>query len=130
MKLRNLRASFAYFLWAETKVAILLEKDCRSGWLEGPNKVYIPFLACGDLSGYDSDRSYPLPTTKDGSQPYQSLDPVQPPIAPPYKKALEMKKAANTSTQWKIYQAFLLLVIFNIFHGFYLFPSFLICSAD
>ncbi|KAF8656675.1 hypothetical protein HU200_060537 [Digitaria exilis] len=38
--------------------------DCRSGWLEGPNKVYIPFLACGDLSGYDSDRSYPLPSTE------------------------------------------------------------------
>uniref|UniRef100_A0A0E0LFE4 Putative tRNA (cytidine(32)/guanosine(34)-2'-O)-methyltransferase n=1 Tax=Oryza punctata TaxID=4537 RepID=A0A0E0LFE4_ORYPU len=64
--------------------------DCRSGWLEGPNKVYIPFLACGDLSGYDSDRSYPLPCTESGS--YQSLDPVQPPIAPPYKTALEMKK--------------------------------------
>ncbi|TVU07696.1 hypothetical protein EJB05_41061 [Eragrostis curvula] len=67
--------------------------DCRSGWLEGPNKVYIPFLACGDLSGYDSDRSYPLPSTEGGS--YRSLDPVQPPIAPPYKTALEMKKASS-----------------------------------
>ncbi|MQL93137.1 hypothetical protein Taro_025778 [Colocasia esculenta] len=67
--------------------------DCGSGWLEGPNKVYIPFLACGDLSGYDSDRSYPLPTTAEGAS-YQSLEPVQPPIAPPYKTALELKKAA------------------------------------
>ena len=67
--------------------------DCRSGWLEGPNKVYIPFLACGDLSGYDSDRSYPLPSTEGGS--YRSLDPIQPPIAPPYKTALEMKKASS-----------------------------------
>lgn len=67
--------------------------DCSSGWLEGPNKVYIPFLACGDLSGYDSDRSYPLPKVAEGT--YQSLDPVQPPIAPPYKRALEMKKAAS-----------------------------------
>lgn len=66
--------------------------DCRSGWLEGVNKVYIPFLACGDLSGYDSDRSYPLPKSGDGTY-YQSLDPVQPPIAPPYKRALEIKKA-------------------------------------
>ncbi|XP_078181867.1 S-adenosyl-L-methionine-dependent methyltransferases superfamily protein isoform X1 [Carex rostrata] len=73
--------------------------DCRSGWLEGANKVYIPFLACGDLSGYDSDRSYPLPSMQGGSHSYKSLDPVQPPIAPPYKKALEMKKAASTSTQ-------------------------------
>jgi tRNA (cytidine32/guanosine34-2'-O)-methyltransferase len=62
--------------------------------LEGPNKVYIPFLACGDLSGYDSDRSYPLPSTEGGGS-YQSLDPVQPPIAPPYKTALEMKKASS-----------------------------------
>ncbi|XVE97040.1 hypothetical protein REPUB_Repub02eG0276300 [Reevesia pubescens] len=67
--------------------------DCSSGWLEGPNKVYIPFLACGDLCGYDSDRSYPLPKVADGT--YQSLDPVQPPIAPPYKRALEMKKASS-----------------------------------
>ncbi|KAG0489883.1 hypothetical protein HPP92_006746 [Vanilla planifolia] len=67
--------------------------DCSSAWLEGPNKVYIPFLACGDLSGYDSDRSYPLPKQANGS--YRSLDPVQPPIAPPYKTALEMKKAST-----------------------------------
>jgi len=26
---------------------------------------------------------------------YQSLDPVQPPTAPPYKRALEMKKASS-----------------------------------
>ena len=71
--------------------------DCSSGWLEGPNKVYIPFLACGDLSGYDSDRSYPLPKVADGT--YKSLDPVQPPIAPPYKRALELKKASSHGIQ-------------------------------
>lgn len=71
--------------------------DCSSGWLEGPNKVYIPFLACGDLNGYDSDRSYPLPKAADGT--YQCLDPVQPPIAPPYKRALEMKKAISHGIQ-------------------------------
>ncbi|WZZ23370.1 hypothetical protein YC2023_124757 [Brassica napus] len=70
--------------------------DCSSGWLEGPNKVYIPFLACGDLTGYDSDRSYPHPKEADGSS-YQSMDPVQPPIAPPYKRALELKKASAQS---------------------------------
>ncbi|KAG4971483.1 hypothetical protein JHK85_037904 [Glycine max] len=69
------------------------DTDCCSGWLEGPNKVYIPFLGCGDLSGYDSDRSYPLPKVAGGT--YQSLDPVQPPIAPPYKRALELKKASS-----------------------------------
>ncbi|KAK6943531.1 Ribosomal RNA methyltransferase, FtsJ domain [Dillenia turbinata] len=67
--------------------------DCSSDWLEGPNKVYIPFLACGDLRGYDSNCSYPLPTVAEGSS-FRSLDPVQPPIAPPYKRALELKKAS------------------------------------
>ena len=61
--------------------------DYSSGWLEGPNKVYIPFLACGDLSGYDSDRSYPLPIVAGGT--YQSLDPVQPPIALPIRELLK-----------------------------------------
>ena len=28
--------------------------------LEGPNRVIVPFLACGDLSAYDSDKTYPL----------------------------------------------------------------------
>lgn len=28
--------------------------------LEGPNRVIVPFVACGDLSAYDSDKSYPL----------------------------------------------------------------------
>ena len=46
-----------------------------------------PFIACGDLSAFDSDATYQLP--KDSV----SLDPVQPPTAPPYKRALEMRKA-------------------------------------
>ena len=28
--------------------------------LEGVNRVIVPFLACGDLSAYDSDKTYPL----------------------------------------------------------------------
>lgn len=48
-----------------------------------------PFIACGDLSAFDSDASYQLP--KD----YVSLDPVQPPIAPPYKRAIEMRAAQS-----------------------------------
>lgn len=45
-----------------------------------------PFIACGDLSAFDSDASYQLP------EDYVSLDPVQPPTAPPYKRALELRK--------------------------------------
>ncbi|TLD28755.1 hypothetical protein PspLS_03760 [Pyricularia sp. CBS 133598] len=48
-----------------------------------------PFIACGDLSSYDSDASYQLPEN------HVSLDPVQPPTAPPYKRALEMRKLAG-----------------------------------
>jgi tRNA (cytidine32/guanosine34-2'-O)-methyltransferase len=48
-----------------------------------------PFLACGDLSAYDADATYHLPDDR------QSLDPIQPPTAPPYKRALEMRQAAG-----------------------------------
>ncbi|KAL7811491.1 FtsJ domain-containing protein [Trichoderma aethiopicum] len=58
----------------------MLEEDKENGarWIA-------PFIACGDLSAFDSDASYQLP------EDYVSLDPVQPPIAPPYKRALEMR---------------------------------------
>ncbi|KAL6866614.1 FtsJ domain-containing protein [Trichoderma novae-zelandiae] len=54
------------------------DKDNGTRWIA-------PFIACGDLSAFDSDASYQLP------EDYVSLDPVQPPIAPPYKRALEMR---------------------------------------
>lgn len=48
---------------------------------------WIPsFIACGDLSAWDSDASYTLPPD------YVNLDPVQPPTAPPYRQALELRK--------------------------------------
>ena len=45
-----------------------------------------PFLACGDLSAFDADASHKLP------EGHISLDPIQPPTAPPYRKALEERK--------------------------------------
>ncbi|MCJ1356635.1 MAG: hypothetical protein MMC33_006630 [Icmadophila ericetorum] len=45
-----------------------------------------PFVACGDLSAWDSDATYHLPDD------HVSLDPVQPPTAPPYKRALEERR--------------------------------------
>lgn len=48
-----------------------------------------PFIACGDLSAFDSDASYLLPDD------HIVLDPVQPPTAPPYKRAIEMRRAAG-----------------------------------
>ncbi|XP_067941654.1 tRNA (cytidine(32)/guanosine(34)-2'-O)-methyltransferase-like [Watersipora subatra] len=57
--------------------------------LEGPNRVIVPFIACGDLSAYDSDKTYPL--QMEGKE-YTYHDPVQPPINPPYKDACDRKK--------------------------------------
>ncbi|KAI7862122.1 FtsJ-like methyltransferase-domain-containing protein [Spinellus fusiger] len=54
--------------------------------LAGPNRTIVPFIACGDLNGYDADRTYPLQTS------YTSLDPLQPPITAPYKTAMELKR--------------------------------------
>lgn len=57
---------------------------------------WIPrFIACGDLSSWDSDASYALP------EGYVSLDPVQPPTAPPYKRVLEMKREMGGSLNGK-----------------------------
>lgn len=55
-----------------------VDKDIR--WIA-------PFVACGDLSAFDSDASYKLPDD------HVSLDPVQPPTAPPYKRAIELRRA-------------------------------------
>lgn len=59
------------------------------GETSGDVRWIAPFIACGDLSAFDSDASYKLP------EDYVSLDPVQPPIAPPYKRAIEMRAALS-----------------------------------
>ena len=53
---------------------------------EGKNRWIAPFVACGDLSAWDADATYHLPKDR------VSLDPVQPPTAPPYKRALELRR--------------------------------------
>jgi tRNA (cytidine32/guanosine34-2'-O)-methyltransferase len=55
-------------------------------------RLCVPFLACGDLSGWDADMSYDL------QEGYVTLAPVQPPTAPAYKSALEMAKREQTLT--------------------------------
>ncbi|XP_038603872.1 putative tRNA (cytidine(32)/guanosine(34)-2'-O)-methyltransferase [Tachyglossus aculeatus] len=64
--------------------------DLDFNQLEGPNRVIVPFLACGDLSAYDADRTYPLQLT--GGPAYRYKAPPQPPIRPPYQKACFLKK--------------------------------------
>ena len=53
---------------------------------EDDNRWVAPFVACGDLSAWDADATYHLPKDR------VSLDPVQPPTAPPYKRALEIRR--------------------------------------
>ncbi|XP_054859642.1 putative tRNA (cytidine(32)/guanosine(34)-2'-O)-methyltransferase isoform X1 [Eublepharis macularius] len=64
--------------------------DVDFNQLEGPNRVIVPFLACGDLSAYDSDRTYPLQL--DPEKQYSYVPPTQPPIHPPYEEACFLKK--------------------------------------
>lgn len=53
---------------------------------------FIPsFIACGNLDDGDSDATYTLNTDTEK----QNLRPVQMPTAPPYKKALEMKRRGD-----------------------------------
>lgn len=59
----------------------------------GSNRTIVPFVACGDLCGFDADMTYPLEISDSGEQPYQPRDPAQSPISPPYKRALELKRA-------------------------------------
>lgn len=55
---------------------------------DSEERIVAPFIACGDLSEYDSDATYTL----DKETSKLSLDPVQAPTAPPYKTAVEMKR--------------------------------------
>ncbi|XP_038638068.1 putative tRNA (cytidine(32)/guanosine(34)-2'-O)-methyltransferase [Scyliorhinus canicula] len=64
--------------------------DVDFNQLEGPNRLIVPFLACGDLSAYDSDKTYPLQL--DPSKEYIYTAPTQPPIHPPYQQACFLKK--------------------------------------
>ncbi|NWT80987.1 TRM7 methyltransferase, partial [Lanius ludovicianus] len=58
--------------------------------LSGPSRVIVPFVACGDLSAYDPDRTYPLQL--DPATPYTYVPPPAPPIAPPYAWACQLRR--------------------------------------
>lgn len=50
-----------------------------------------PFIACGDLSAFDSDATYADVVKPDG----RSLDPVQPPTKPPYRRAVLVRRGQD-----------------------------------
>ncbi|XP_068703590.1 tRNA (cytidine(32)/guanosine(34)-2'-O)-methyltransferase-like [Montipora capricornis] len=73
----------------------LLGEPSQFKSLEGVNRMIVPFMACGDLSAYDSDQTYQLDITE---QNCQSLPPTQEPINPPYKTACLLKKTKCLAT--------------------------------
>lgn len=58
---------------------------------ERPSYI-IPFIACGSLDGFDSDKTYPL------EQDQTYIEPVQPPIHPAYEEACALKKNKKIPT--------------------------------
>ena len=69
-----------------------------SGWGEGEGEGeeggagLVPFVACGDLSAFDADATIRLPAVGPDGQRRQSVEPVQPPTMPPYRRAVEMRR--------------------------------------
>ncbi|KAK4324782.1 hypothetical protein Pmani_004591 [Petrolisthes manimaculis] len=81
-----------------TMVNPLLDLSYQGSWqdLEGVNRTIVPFLACGDLSAYDADKTYPL--QMEGQASYRYHTPTQPPISPAYSIALTHKHTPITTT--------------------------------
>jgi tRNA (cytidine32/guanosine34-2'-O)-methyltransferase len=64
-------------------------KDALPGGTETTCPAVVPFLACGKLE-WDSDMTYDLEEAEAGSgSAVAPLAPVQPPLAPHYREALE-----------------------------------------
>lgn len=77
----------------------------------GLNRVIVPFMACGDLNGFDSDMNYALSSSKDGNSgndgaeqqqvEHARIQPIQPPTNPPYKEALRLKHSNDEKMRLK-----------------------------
>lgn len=58
MQLRGVLITLALSLAPSPYSPFLSDPDFNQ--LSGPTRIIVPFVTCGDLSAYDSDRSYPL----------------------------------------------------------------------
>lgn len=75
---------------------LLENKSVNWDSLNEVNSYIVPFLACGDLSAYDSDKTYPL----NHNGKYEQREPVQKPIEPPYMEAMSLiSKPGDTHIQ-------------------------------
>ena len=72
-------------------ISRLTIKDKLREWHE-EDRTVAPFMSCGGLDSIDSDATYHDEPGNNSQKPRQSLDPVQSPTNPPYKKALELKR--------------------------------------
>lgn len=68
---------------------------CDVDELRGVNRTLVPFVACGDVSGWDADTTFPL--AMEGKPRYHWRPPVQLPIAPPYSRALNAHHPLDSS---------------------------------
>uniref|UniRef100_A0AC35UBS0 Putative tRNA (cytidine(32)/guanosine(34)-2'-O)-methyltransferase n=1 Tax=Rhabditophanes sp. KR3021 TaxID=114890 RepID=A0AC35UBS0_9BILA len=81
---------------------LLKDYDSLINELTGQNRMIIPFLSCGDVTGWDSDKTNKLPNKipdtlfKENdafrSERYVLLPPVEQPINPAYKNSVMLKK--------------------------------------
>ena len=73
----------------------LLDYKYDDSNLVGINRMIVPFLACGDLSGYDADQSYSLLEVSnnnvDINDDYSYHEPIQRPINPSYASYMQLK---------------------------------------
>ncbi|XP_074603545.1 tRNA (cytidine(32)/guanosine(34)-2'-O)-methyltransferase-like isoform X2 [Brevipalpus obovatus] len=80
--------------YAATMFDTFLDSETQKyfeGLANPTNRIIVPFIACGDLSGFDADMNYPLTTgTGEG---YKYHEPTQMPINPPYQEACRLKKS-------------------------------------
>jgi tRNA (cytidine32/guanosine34-2'-O)-methyltransferase len=78
----------------------LIHQICKETALTGPNAIIVPFLACGDLNGYDADQSKHVYrntvlltiSAYELGEEYQFHEVVQSPINPSYQHAVTLKK--------------------------------------
>eukprot|EP00750_Incisomonas_marina_P021640 INCI4604.2.p1 GENE.INCI4604.2~~INCI4604.2.p1 ORF type:complete len:423 (-),score=75.40 INCI4604.2:39-1307(-) len=81
--------------------------------LVGANRCIVPFVACGDMSGFDPDQSYPLELTEElkklgaklkleagggAGAAYSYRSPAQLPINPPYQSYLDHRRGAHKTS--------------------------------
>lgn len=91
LKLENPRQTKLSAMVVEPPIVLPDEDDEK---LMPGNAIMVPFVACGDLKGFDSDMSYPLELDRDGAA-YKLREATQMPIRPPYQTHLK-KRALET----------------------------------